>query len=257
MRARSKKAVFAASSDNAGSITVCGVRTVSAMLEAGRLRYLLVTHTSNSRVQEILYKAEKKSIPIRQVADVELVRLSDNSQHQGVAGLAEPPVADWRQLLRRAEAPLVVLDGVTDPRNLGAVLRVGRAFAVAAVVMPSRRSAPLSAAAAKASCGAAAFVPLHRVTNLRRALTEIKQAGWFVVGACEDAKISLVDATPPSSSPICWVFGDEGSGLRRLTVENCDLLARIPTVVGEAGCLNVATACAACLATGANRWFPE
>ena len=235
-------------------IAVCGTHAADAMLDSGRLRQLFALREgARRRTNDLIQAAQQAGVKTRWVSVDELDKLADGAKHQGVVGFAVPPSVNWRRLLQTPDAPLVVLDGVTDPRNLGAVLRAARAFAAAAVVVPSHGSAPLTAAAAKAASGAAAFVPIYRAANLRRALHDVKGAGWFVVGACEDAALTLSEAVP--APPICWVLGGEGAGMRRLTRDSCDVLARIPTVMGEAGCLNVAAACAVCLACGRQKSY--
>lgn len=238
------------------NLIVCGIRAVQAVVAGGRARHLWIDRRStNSRVRLIAQQAQAAGVEIKPTTAAALAALADGAAHQGIAAAASVPTPEWRRLLQTPVAPLVALDGVTDPRNLGAVMRVARAFAVAGVVTTNRRGAPLSAAAAKAASGAAAFLPLYRVRNLRRALMELRDAGWFLVGASEKAEAVVGITDLPS--PVCWVLGDESGGLRRLSAESCDILARIPTVGGEAGCLNVATACAACLALAARKTAPR
>ncbi|MBE8159156.1 MAG: RNA methyltransferase, partial [Betaproteobacteria bacterium] len=229
------------------TIVVSGARAVWAMLAEGRARRIW-TDEKNRRVPEIIKKARQDG--------VEIISAEKLDAAQGISAEVLPPPAVWKTLLALPKKPsLVVLDGVTDPRNLGAVMRAARAFSAAGVVVGGRRSAPLSAAAVKASAGAAAFLPLYRVVNLRRALLELRAAGWFLAGADEKAELSIPDAELPP--PVCWVLGDEGGGMRRLTKETCDVLARIPAAAGDAGCLNVAAACAVCLALGGQKDFAK
>lgn len=238
-------------------ILVCGARAVGAMLAEGRARRIwAAADGKNPRVQEILAQAQRAGIPIQKISAAQLAAKTAADLHQGIAAEARLPQAVWKDLLAAPQKTLVALDGVTDPRNLGAVMRAARAFAAAGVVVCARRAAPLSAAAVRAAAGAAAFLPLYRVGNLRRALLDLRAAGWFLAGASEQAELSVADADLPP--PVCWVLGDESGGLRRLTAESCDILARLPAVRGEAGCLNVAAACAACLALyAAKNRLPE
>lgn len=229
--------------DAPADILVCGRRAVSAAIIAGRARQVWIDRRGGYAPPEPI------NAEIVLTSAAEITALLGVAAHQGIAAAVSPPPAEWRDLVAAADVPIIALDGVTDPRNLGAVMRVARAFSAAGVVAPRRRSAPLSAAAAKASAGAAAFVPLHRTANLRRALSELKNAGRTIVGASEKANAAAADA--PFAA--CWVFGDESGGLRRLTAESCDMLVRLPTAPGEAGCLNVAAASAACLALAAAR----
>jgi 23S rRNA (guanosine2251-2'-O)-methyltransferase len=139
---------------------------------------------------------------------------------------------------------LLLLDGVTDPRNLGACLRVADAAGVQAVIVPRDRSVGLTPAALKAAAGAAEAVPLIAVTNLARAMDDLRDAGVRLVGAAGEAKQSLFDMD--LTGPLAWVLGAEGTGLRRLTRERCDALASIP-IIGHVESLNVSVATGICL----------
>jgi len=144
----------------------------------------------------------------------------------------------------RADTLLLLLDGVTDPRNLGACLRVADAAGAAAVIVPRDRSAALSPVVAKAAAGAAETLPLIAVTNLARAMGELKDAGVWIAGASGDAQTSLYELN--LTGPLAWALGAEGEGLRRLTRERCDWLARIP-LAGHVESLNVSVAAGICL----------
>ena len=233
-----------------GEMLACGARAAEAAVESGRARRLWAD-ARGMRGAALMQKAREAGVDIRPVSASELTAMSGLDAHQGVVVAAAPPPAVWESLLASPMSPLVALDGVTDPRNLGAVMRAARAFGAAGVVLPSRNSAALNAAAVKAAAGAAAFLPVFWRSNLRRALLDIREAGWFLAGASERAEslISEVAFAPP----ICWALGGEERGLRRLTAESCDVLARIPTAEGAAGCLNVSAACAACLALTAEK----
>jgi len=143
-----------------------------------------------------------------------------------------------------ARTLLLLLDGVTDPRNLGACLRTAEAAGAQALIVPRDRSASLSPAAAAAAAGAAETLPLIAVTNLARAADEIREAGVWIVGAAGEAPRSIyeIDLTVP----LAWALGAEGQGLRRLTREKCDWLARIP-LAGRTESLNVSVATGICL----------
>ncbi len=171
-------------------------------------------------------------------------QLPRDAVHQGFAALVEPlPVAELAPVLG-AQAPLVALDRVSDPRNVGAVLRSAAAFGAAAVIVPRRHAPAESGAMAKAASGALERLPLVRVTNLARALGQIAEAGFWVLGLDADAERSLAEAAPPKRSAL--VLGAEGAGLRRLTAEACDELARLP-IGGAVESLNVSAAAAAAL----------
>lgn len=237
------------SAADANSIFVCGIHAVAAMLRAHRATQLYVAQGSpGARLQEVLAAAAAAQVPIRHTPRQELARLSGETHHQNIVAQATLPQATWEEVLH-TPAPLVVCDGITDPRNLGAVLRVARAFGAAAVVGAARRAAPLTAAAQRAAAGAAAHIPLVRVTNLSRALQQLDAAGRTIYAASEEGEESVFAAPMPPD--VCWVLGDEGSGIRRLVREHCHRQLRIPTTAGEGGCLNVATACAVCLAATA------
>jgi 23S rRNA (guanosine2251-2'-O)-methyltransferase len=232
-----------------------GVEIVSgrnSVLEALRAKVpcdgLWVAHRieGDDRTREILKLASDRGLPILEVTKPELDRLTDGLVHQGV--VMQVPAyryQDLETLLRRAERtgrpPLVVaLDGVTDPRNLGAVLRSAGAFGAHGVVVPERRAAGVTAAAWKVSAGAAARVPVARVTNLVRALEELKSAGCFVVGLDADGSTAVGDLEL-ATGPVVLVVGSEGKGLGRLVRETCDLVASIP-IRGEVESLNAGVA---------------
>ena len=222
-----------------------------AAITAGRARQLWICG-DGERIQQTAAAARKEGVTVQTSTSAELSARVDGALHQGVVADAALPSADWKALLHSPpQTSLVALDGVTDPRNLGAVMRAARAFDVAGVITTSRRCAPLSAVAVRASAGAAAFLPLYRVTNLRRALLQLQDAGFYIVGADENASCPVGDAR--LSPPICWVLGGEDGGLRRLTAQCCDSVVRAPTAKGDAGCLNVSTACAVMLALVQNR----
>jgi 23S rRNA (guanosine2251-2'-O)-methyltransferase len=188
---------------------------------------------SDDRVRESLKLAGRSSIPLMEASRTELDRLSGGSPHQGL--VLQVPAYDYAHpddLLAGAEeagapALLVALDGVTDPRNLGAVLRSAAAFGAHGVVLPSRRAAGVTATAWKVSAGAAARVPVARATNLTRALEAYQKAGCTVVGLDGDSDTDLTDVDL-LADPVVLVVGSEGKGLSRLVRETCDVVAGIP-----------------------------
>ncbi|OKL53356.1 23S rRNA (guanosine(2251)-2'-O)-methyltransferase RlmB [Bowdeniella nasicola] len=198
------------------------------------LRVFLAPGTKNDeRLAKVLRTATALGAPMLEVTKSELDMLSEGATHQGIA-IEVPPYeyADFGELLADAlesgEAPLfVALDQVTDPHNLGAVLRSAGAFGAHGVIVPERRSAGVNATAWKVSAGAAARVPVAQVTNLVRALQDAKAAGCFVAGLAGGT--SETTATfDLATSPLVLVTGSEGTGLSRLVTDTCDQLVSIP-----------------------------
>ena len=187
----------------------------------------------DDRVREIRKLTTERHLPLAEVTRAELDRITDGLAHQGVA-MQVPPYeyADLDAVLaaarRAGAAPFVVaLDGVTDPRNLGAVLRSAGAFGAHGVVVPERRAAGVTAAAWKVSAGAAARVPVARVTNLVRALGELRDAGCSIVGLDAGGTMPVADLYL-ATDPVVLVVGSEGKGLGRLVRQTCDVIASIP-----------------------------
>ncbi len=169
--------------------------------------------------------------------------------HQGVAALVDPlPMIDLTELLDDipAEGPahLLVLDQVTDPQNVGAILRSAAAFGARGLVLTERHAAPESGALAKAASGALDLLPLVRVVNLARAIEALKEAGFWCLGLAAEGEATLAEAKAPDR--VALVLGSEGTGLRRLTREHCDQLVRLPTF-GAIDQLNVSNAAAVAL----------
>lgn len=211
----------------------------------------------DERVAEAVRRAGDRGVPILEVSRPELDRLTGGVLHQGV-GLQVPPFdyAHPDDLLARAQeaadpALLVALDGVTDPRNLGAVVRSAAAFGAHGVVIPERRAAGMTATAWRTSAGAAARLPVARATNLARSLSGFAKAGVFLVGLDADGDTSL-DALDAAVDPICLVVGSEGRGLSRLVGETCDLRVSIPISSGTES-LNAGVAASVGLAEVARR----
>lgn len=188
---------------------------------------------ADDRTREILRAVGSRSIPLLEVSKPELDKLTGGSVHQGVA--MQVPAYSYlspEDLLDEAlglgRVPLIVaLDGITDPRNLGAALRSAGAFGADGVVVPERRAAGVTAAAWKVSAGAAARVPVARATNLVRALQTYKEAGCFVVGLDAGGSADIGDLEL-ATEPLVLVIGSEGKGLSRLVSETCDVIASIP-----------------------------
>jgi 23S rRNA (guanosine2251-2'-O)-methyltransferase len=202
----------------------------------------------DGRMQQLLARAESVGIRVTASDAGRLQRLAGGSMHQGVVALCgEQSVArSLDDVLGsvRADTLLLLLDGVTDPRNLGACMRTAEAAGAQALIVPRDRSASLTPVVAAAAAGAAETLPLIAVTNLARAMGEIRDAGVWIVGAAGQAERTVyeIDLT----GPVAWALGAEGAGLRRLTRERCDWLARIP-LVGATESLNVSVATGVCL----------
>jgi 23S rRNA (guanosine2251-2'-O)-methyltransferase len=198
----------------------------------------------------VVEEAHRHGIPIQSTGRDALDRLAEGGIHQGVVLKRRAlPVLDERglpTLLAEANGTplLLVLDGVQDPRNLGACLRIAEAAGVTAVVVPKDRAAGLSGAAYKVASGAAESVPVVTVTNVARTLVLLGEAGVARIGTAADAEPSLYEV--PMIGPSALVLGGEERGIRRLVRENCDLVARIP-MAAPAESLNVSTAAAICL----------
>ncbi|MFN3579627.1 MAG: 23S rRNA (guanosine(2251)-2'-O)-methyltransferase RlmB [Pseudomonas sp.] len=231
---------------------VYGVHAVQAMLQRSPKRVkqlMLVRGRLDARAQVLLELAEGLGLSVERLAPDELDKLAEGV-HQGVVALVTASQM-WSEemldnLLDKLEEPalLLVLDGVTDPHNLGACLRSADAAGAHAVVIPRDRSASLSPTVRKVACGAAETVPLVAVTNLARTLKQLQQRGLWVVGTAGEAEqlIYQVDLKVPS----VIVMGAEGSGMRRLTREHCDYLAKLP-MAGSVSSLNVSVASGICL----------
>ncbi|HKC53151.1 MAG TPA: 23S rRNA (guanosine(2251)-2'-O)-methyltransferase RlmB [Burkholderiales bacterium] len=202
----------------------------------------------DARAKDLAIVAQKAGVPLMRVPTKRLDGFYGGGRHQGVVAMAfEKPAREGLEDLLDSlkEAPLLlVLDGVTDPHNLGACLRVADAAGAHAVIAPKDRAAGISAAVSKVASGAAESVPYYMVTNLARTLDELKERNIWIVGADERAEKTLYDADLPEAT--AWVLGAEGEGMRRLTRERCDLLVRIP-MRGSVESLNVSVASGVCL----------
>ncbi|HJW06067.1 MAG TPA: 23S rRNA (guanosine(2251)-2'-O)-methyltransferase RlmB [Rhodanobacter sp.] len=227
---------------------IVGINPVEGALsnDAERVREVLVEHGQrNARVLELAERAKKLRIPVQYRSRDELDRLAGEARHQGVAARYEAAPAaqesDLAGLLERegSDALVLVLDGVTDPHNLGACLRSAAAAKATAVIVPKDRAVGLTPVVRRASAGGADRVPLIAVTNLARTLRELKDAGVWITGLAGDTDTSIHDVD--FRGPVALVLGSEGDGLRRLTRELCDFVAKIP-MPGTMESLNVSVA---------------
>jgi 23S rRNA (guanosine2251-2'-O)-methyltransferase len=230
---------------------IFGFHAVTARLrhEASSVEEIYVDASRHDRrMQELLRAAESAKVRIIQADDQRLNGMVGTRRHQGVVAKAgELSLArNLDELLDAIEGPplLLVLDGITDPHNLGACLRVADGAGAHAVIAPKDRAVGLNATAAKVASGAADTVPYITVTNLARTLRELKERGIWLIGTTDDAEKSLYQAD--FSGPAALVMGSEGEGMRRLTRENCDLLVSIP-MHGAVESLNVSVASGVCL----------
>jgi 23S rRNA (guanosine2251-2'-O)-methyltransferase len=204
----------------------------------------------DDRVREILATAGDMGLPILEISRNEMDRITGVELHQGVALTVRPyEYADPAALLQRGgRNPLIIaLDGVTDPRNLGAIVRSAGAFGAAGVLVPERRSADMTAVAWRTSAGAAARTPVAKAVNLTRALQAYKKAGCFVVGLAADGEAQLPELDVElARGPLVLVIGSEGKGLSRLVTETCDVIVSIP-MVGGTESLNASVAASVAL----------
>ena len=221
---------------------IYGINPVMEALRAGRVKELRVGGRADDRLKQLLALADDRGVRVRRVPADLLERESRRGVHQGVvAEIEEAAKYSVQEIVRGAsETPLiVVLDGIEDPHNLGAILRTADAAGVDGVVIQSRRAAARGGAAAKASAGALAHVKIAEVVNIARAVEELKEAGVWTVGLAAESTNAYesIDLTLPTAV----VLGAEGVGLRRLVRERCDRLASIG-MRGHVGSLNVSVA---------------
>jgi len=223
-------------------VIIYGINPVLEALRAGRVRELRVGERADRRLKQLLALAGERGVRVRRVAADALERDSRRGVHQGVvAEIEEGDDYSIDEIVTGASAAplIVVLDGIEDPHNLGAILRTADAAGVDGVVVQSRRAASRGGVAAKASAGALAHVKVAEVVNIARAVEELKEAGVWTVGLASEAPdpYDAIDLTLPTA----LVLGAEGAGLRRLVRERCDRLASIP-MRGHVGSLNVSVA---------------
>jgi 23S rRNA (guanosine2251-2'-O)-methyltransferase len=222
-----------------------------AVIPANAL-YVAVGIEADERVTEAIQLAADRGLPILEVSKAEIDRRTGGILHQGIAlqvpAFSYDELPDLLDLVAQTTATplLVALDGVTDPRNLGAVIRSAVAFGAQGIVLPTRRSAGVTATAWRTSAGTAARIPVAQVTNLVRALKDCQQAGLQVVGLDADGETSLDDFTN-ANDPLVIVVGSEGRGLSRLVGQTCDVRLSIP-MTGLAESLNASVAAAVTLA---------
>lgn len=223
---------------------IYGLNPVLEALRADRSRvhYVGVGREHGKNIQKVLAEARRLGVPVRQLPPEQLDRLAGGGVHNGVmADLAQGSYADFEAIVsREATTFVLILDGIQDPQNFGAVLRVAEGFGVDLVVIPEHESAGLSPAAVKASAGASEWVPLAQVTNLARAIERLQKEGfWVYAAAVGGDPVAEVDFR----GKVAIVLGSEGKGIRRNVLEHCDRTISIP-MQGHVASLNVATAAA-------------
>lgn len=237
--ASNESQLFCSGMDN----KICGVHAVYEALASHRLpieRIHIARESHSAKLKDILDLARDRGVPVRFEDRPMLDRMADGEVHQGIIAIsAALGYADFDDLFR-ADLPLVVvLDGVEDPHNLGAVIRTSEASGASGIVVPDRHSAPLSATVVKASAGAAAYIPVVRVKNIVNAVDEMKERGLWVVGVDPAATQDWTGFD--YKGPVAIVLGGEHRGLRRLVREHCDVLVRLP-MLGKIASLNVSVA---------------
>lgn len=208
----------------------------------------------DSLIADIERKARKREIPVKLVSRKKLDEMSERGSHQGVMAATKPfKYASTRDVLEAAEAYaaehdgralIVILDHVTDAGNLGAVVRSAEGVGASGVIIPSKRAAQVTAATYKSSAGAVLHMPVAQNSNLVQAIERCKKAGFWVAGASEHAADVIWNAN--LKGKIALVMGNEGEGISRLVLENCDFLVKLP-IMGEVESLNVAQASTACM----------
>ena len=225
---------------------VYGFHAVLARLRADPssvLELYLDEARHDARIKDVAATAERAGVKVMKVPGKRLDGFYGGGRHQGVVARVEVKSLSHSldDILDEAKGPplLLLLDGVTDPHNLGACLHVANTAGANAVLAPKDRAAGISAAVSKVASGAAESTPYLMVTNLARTIDELKERGIWVIGTDGGAPQSLYEANLPEA--IAWVLGAEGEGMRRLTRERCDLLVRIP-MQGEVESLNVSVA---------------
>jgi 23S rRNA (guanosine2251-2'-O)-methyltransferase len=230
---------------------VYGLVPVIEAIRAGKRQIEQVTIAEGSRdarLKELIELARQNGVPVHRAPRIEFDRAMGGARHQGVvARIAAARYHDADDLLDalqekagRGEAPLALaLDGIEDPRNVGAILRTAECAGVDAVFMPDRRAVGLTDTVAKAAAGALEYIPVARVVNLVRLIEQLKERNIWVVGAAGDAKVQHTEWD--WKLPVAIFLGSEGAGLHRLVRERCDTLVRIP-VMGNLESLNVSVA---------------
>ncbi len=231
---------------------IYGIHAVKALLERDPLRLkevYILKGREDRRLMAVIHEIEAMGIAVQVANRQWMDAQTDAASHQGIIAHVLPgrqyQENDLLDIIAQAKTPLLlVLDGVTDPHNLGACLRNADAAGVHAVIVPKDKSAPMNAIVKKVACGAAESVPLIRVTNLARTLRLLQEQQIWIVGTAGEATHNLYQSK--LTGPMALVMGAEGEGMRRLTREHCDELISIP-MAGDVSSLNVSVATGVCL----------
>jgi 23S rRNA (guanosine2251-2'-O)-methyltransferase len=227
---------------------IAGRNSVAEALKSGRAinKILVAKGQRHGSLRNIVEDARRQNLVVQEIEPAKLDELAAGVRHQGIVALAAPiEYVEVDDILAAAgnkeQAPLIVLlDEIEDPHNVGAILRTADAAGVHGVLIPKRRSCPVSATVAKTSAGAVEYVPVARIGNVVQTMKKLKESGLWIVGADMDGDKDYFDAD--LAGPIAVVVGSEGKGLGRLTRENCDYLVRIP-MKGKINSLNASVAC--------------
>lgn len=207
-----------------------------------RIRYVAVAREQSGRHRRVIEEATSAGVAVRHLPNEQIERLANRGVHNGVvAEIADAEYADFDDVVEREGTSFIlILDGITDPQNLGAILRVADGFGVHLVVLPEHESVGLTSVAVKTSAGATAWVPVAQVTNLSRAIETLRKRGYWVYAAAADGEgPEAIDFR----GNVALVLGSEGKGIRRNVLEHCDRTVTIP-MRGHLDSLNVATAAA-------------
>ena len=228
------------------SLVTYGRNSVMEFLRAGKVRQIyLKSGRHDERLQEILEEAKSRAVPIKEVEEEELDYMSGGVVHQGIAALLFPyEYQDMNAVIKKWEGKdpiFILLDGVEDVRNLGAIVRTAECAGAACVLLPNHKSSPVTAAAMKTAAGAFAYLPVCRIGNIQQTLKYLKEKGFWVVGTDMDGESLYYEAN--LKGPLVIVMGAEGKGMSPLTRRMCDLCVRIP-MKGKVSSLNVSVAAA-------------
>lgn len=229
--------------------TIIGRNGVTEALKAGRkISKLYIANTKDAvPLQKIKDLAVEKGITVEIVPPKALNRMAPDSRHQGVVAIAAPiAYADLSDVLAKAETErrvpfLVLLDGIEDVHNMGAIIRTAECAGVDAVLIPKRRSAPVNETVSKTSAGAIEYVPLVQIGNIAQTLRQLKKRGFWVLGADMDGTVDYFHSD--MTAPTVLVIGNEGKGISHLVKETCDVLVQIP-MMGHVNSLNASVAAA-------------